>query len=101
MASINDPTIKSSLESRRQAASTNFALVRMYADDVRKAYEPFVQRNKEMVQALSIDLSPAALNSLSPAIDRAMADGVTLEQKLAAMQHPMDNIANGVSPIGP
>jgi hypothetical protein len=100
MESINDPTIKSSLESRRQAARSNFALVRMYADDVKKAYEPFVQRNKEMVKALSIDLSPAAINSLSAAIDQVLSDGANLKQKLAAMQHAMDNIANGVSPIG-
>lgn len=100
MESINDPTIKSSLESRRQAARSNFALVRMYADDVKKAYLPFVQRNKEMVKALSIDLSPAAINSLSAAIDQVLSDGMNLKQKLAAMQHAMDNIANGVSPIG-
>src|SRR4051794_28509359 len=100
MESITDPTIKSSLESRKSAARSNFALVRLYADDVRKAYDPFLLRNKEMVQALSIDLSPAGINSLSPAMDKITADGAALKQKLAAMQHAMDNIANGVSPIG-
>jgi len=100
MASIDDPTMKSSLESRRQAAATNYKLVRMYADDVRKAYEPFLQRNQQMVQALSIDLSPAALKSLAPSIDQINADSATLKQKIWLMQHAMDNIANGVSPIG-
>jgi hypothetical protein len=100
MASIDDPNIKSSLESRRQAASTNFKLVRMYADDVQKAYEPFLKRNKQMVDALSIDLSPAALSSLAPSINQITSDGAMLKQKLTAMQHAMDNIANGVSPIG-
>jgi hypothetical protein len=72
----------------------------MYADDARKAYEPCLRRNKEIVQALSIDLSPAAITSLGPAIDSVMADGNTLKMKLAAMQHALNNIANGVSPIG-
>jgi hypothetical protein len=100
MASVNDPMIRASLESRRDAVKTNFKLVQMYADDARKAYEPYLRRSKEIVQALSIDLSPAAVKSLGPAIDSVMADGDALRLKLAAMQHALDNIANGVSPIG-
>src|SRR5215204_46301 len=56
-------------KNRRQAARSNFDLVRMYADDVRKAYEPFMQRNKEMVKSLSIDLSPAGLFFFSRSVD--------------------------------
>jgi hypothetical protein len=100
MESVNDPMIRASLESRRDAVKTNFKLVRMYADDARKAYEPYLRRSKEIVQALAIDLSPATVKSLSPAIDSVMADGDALRLKLAAMQHALDNIANGVSPIG-
>src|SRR5678815_1532604 len=61
MESVKDPMIRASLESRREAVKTNFKLVKMYADDARKAYEPCLRRNKEIVQALSIDLSPAAV----------------------------------------
>ena len=100
MESVKDPMIRASLESRRDAVKTNFKLVKMYADDARKAYEPCLRRNKEIVQALSIDLSPAAITSLGPAIDSVMADGNTMKMKLAAMQHALNNIANGVSPIG-
>ena len=100
MESIKDPMIRASLESRRDAVKTNFKLIKLYADDARKAYEPCLRRNKEIVQALSIDLSPAAITSLTPAIDSVMADGNTMKMKLAAMQHALNNIANGVSPIG-
>jgi hypothetical protein len=100
MKSIKDPSIKASLESRRDAVRTNFKLIQMYADDVRKAYEPFLQGNRDIVQALSIDLSPAAMNSLAGSIDRVVADGQTLKQKIALMQIAMANIANGVSPLG-
>jgi len=100
MESVKDPMIRASLESRRDAVRTNYKLVQMYADDARKAYEPCLRRNKEIVQALSIDLSPAGIVSLGPAIDSVMADGTTLSMKLAAMQHALNNIANGVSPIG-
>jgi hypothetical protein len=100
MKSIKDPSIKSTLQSRQEAVRTNFALIRLYAEDVRKAYGPFVSGNKDIAQALSIDLSPAAAASLAPAMDRVAADGATLQQKLAAIEHALNNIANGISPIG-
>ena len=100
MKTIKDPTIKSTLDSRRQAVRTNFTLIQMYAEDARKAYGPFLQGNKDVVQALSIDLSPAALSSLSSSIDRVTADGKALDQRLWMMQRALDNIASGVSPLG-
>jgi hypothetical protein len=100
MKSISDPTMKASLQSRRDAVKTNFTLIQMYADDVRKAYEPFLSGNQQLVKALSIDLSPATVSGLSESMDRVTADGVTLLQKISMMQHALNNIANGLSPIG-
>ena len=100
MKTIKDPTIKASLESRREAVRTNFALMRMYADDVEKAYEPFLQGNNDMVQALSLDLSPAAITSLESAIDQVVAKGSALDQKLWLMQNALDNMGKGLSPLG-
>jgi hypothetical protein len=100
MSSIQDPTIKTSLESRRAAVRSNFKLVQMYAADARKAYEPFLRGNKDLVKALSIDLSPAAVSGLTPAIDRVLSDGNALRQRLAALDLALTNIANGISPLG-
>jgi len=100
MASIKDPTIKASLESRRDAVRTNFKLLKMYAQDARKAYDPFLRGNQEIVKALSIDLSPAAISGLAPSMDRITEQGKALKEKISAMQHAMDNMANGVSPLG-
>jgi hypothetical protein len=100
MKTIKDPTIKASVESRRDAVSTNFKLIQMYAEDARKAYEPFLQGNKDIVQALSIDLTPAAVSGLRASIDGVMAKGKALDDKLWSMEHALDNIANGLSPLG-
>ena len=100
METIQDPQIKSTLESRRQAVKSNYQLVQMYADDARKAYEPFLKGNQELVKAFSIDLSPAAVSSLAPSMDKVLADGQMLKQKIEALQHALDNITNGVSPLG-
>jgi hypothetical protein len=100
METFKDPTVKATLESRRQAVRSNFKLLTMYADDARKAYGPFLQGSREVSRALSIDLSPAAVTGLAPAMDRVALDGQALQERLAAVQRALGNIANGVSPIG-
>jgi hypothetical protein len=72
----------------------------MYADDARKAYDPFLSDNKDIVKALSIDLSPAALNGLKGSIDGAMAKGRALQERLVALKLALGNIERGVAPIG-
>jgi hypothetical protein len=99
METIQDPTVKASVESRREAVRTNYELVKMYASEARHAYEPFLQGNRDIIKALSIDLSPAARSSLGKAMDKTAADGKTLKQKIAAMQKALTNIAQGQSPV--
>ena len=96
---IEDPTIKASVESRREAVRTNYELVKMYPAEARNAYEPFLKGNQDIVKALSIDLSPAARSTLAASMDKTVADGNTLKQKIAAMQKALDNIAQGQSPV--
>lgn len=100
MDSIEDPAVKSSVESRREAVRTNYDQLKMYAQDARNAYEPFLKDNQDIVKALSMNLSPAAVSSLTASMDKTSADGKTLKQKIAAMQRAMDNMAKGQPPIG-
>ena len=100
MASIKDPAMKASLDDRRRAVQSNFAVARMYADDIRNAYEPFLRGNKDLLQALSIDLSPAAIAGLSPSMDRLDADGRKLQERIGAMQQALNNMATGEAPLG-
>ena len=99
MENVQDPQMKSTLEARREAVKTNYKLVRMYADDARKAYEPFLKGNQQLVQALSIDLSPPGVSSLAPSMDKVLADGQMLKQKIEALQRALSNIGHGVSPL--
>jgi hypothetical protein len=100
MATVKDPAIKATLEDRRRAVRSNFELLKLYAQDARKAYGPFLAGNKDIVQALTIDLSPAAIASLSESIDRVLLDGKALQERLAMMERALNNIAAGVSPLG-
>jgi chromosome segregation ATPase len=100
MDTMQDPTVKASAESRKEAIKNNYEQLRMYAEDARKAYDPFLQTNKDIVKALGVNLSPATLTSLQSSIADADAKGKTLKEKLAAFQHAMDNVAKGQPPIG-
>ena len=100
VAQMKDPAIKATMEQRREALPANYKLLMMYADDVRNAYGPFLTGNKDVVQALSLDMSPAAVSSLSPAIDGVLLNGKQLQQSLALMQIALNNMANGISPLG-
>jgi hypothetical protein len=99
MESIQDPTVKASVESRREAVRSNYDQLKTYAQDARNAYEPFLTDNQDIVKALSMNLSPAAVSGMASKFDRTAADGKTLKQKIAAMQRAMDNITKGQPPI--
>ena len=100
MKDITDAEIKASLQSRQDAVRQNFKLLQMYTDDARKAYQPFMNDNRQMVQGLSIDLSPSAVDGLGNVLDRVTTQGVALKQKIGLMQNAMDNIAQGKSALG-
>jgi len=100
MDKIQDPTLKSNMEARREAVKQNFAQVKAAAAEARQAYEPFIRGNKDIVQSLSVNLSPAMVPSLKPKMDQTTADGQVLKAKLAALQKQLDNIAHGQSASG-
>ena len=79
---------------------TNFNEVKSAAGEVRAAYGPFLSSLQQIQKALAIDMSPAALPGLKPAMDKARADGATLKQKLAAVQAELDQMQAGMSSTG-
>jgi hypothetical protein len=100
MDSISDPTVKATAESRKAAVASNYDQLKMYAQDARSAFDTYLKGNQDIVKALQLNLSPAAVSDLSKSMDKTKADGAALKQKIAAMQHAMDNIAKGEAPIG-
>jgi hypothetical protein len=100
MESVQDSTVRTTLESRRNAVRSNYEQAKTYAQDARKAYETFLTDNQDIVKALSINLSPAAVSELSAKMDRTAAAGQALKQKIAAMQQAMDNMAKGQPSVG-
>ena len=84
------------MEARRDAVRQNFAAVRAAAAEARQAYEPFIRGNKDLVQSMSINLTPALIPTLSPAMEQTRANGQVLKAKISALQKQLDNIAQGL-----
>ena len=97
---MQDPTIRAGLTERREAVRNNFENVRNSAQAARDAYEPYMAQLKEIQRALAIDLTPHNVSAMRPAIDKALQQGQSLKQKLAAMQMELDKIMRGTSPSG-
>ena len=100
VSEMNDPTIKASLDQRRAAVSAKFDRVRAGAQPTRQAYDAYMAQLQEIRKALAVDLSPAALPGLKPAMDKARAQGQTLKQNLASMQRELDDMLKGISASG-
>jgi hypothetical protein len=55
---------------------------------------------QEIKRALSIDLSPAAVQSLRPTFDKAKSKGLTVNEKLDALDKELTEVMGGMSPKG-
>jgi len=96
MDKMNDPSIRASLASRREAVRANFEQIRTASQGARDAYQPYMAKLQEIQKALSIDLSPSAVPGLKPAIDAANVQGRTLKARLADVQAGLDRIQAGL-----
>lgn len=100
MATVKDPTLKSTLEQRRESVKSNYDKVRAAGQAARDAYDPFVAKLDEIQKTLSIDLTPQTVTSIRPVIDSARKDGQTLKDRLGALQAELNRIEAGLSPTG-
>ena len=100
MAEITDPSVKGTMEGRQDAVKANYSAICASADDVKAAYDTFLQDHKAIQQALSVNLSQATVASLKRTFDRTHADGAALKAKMATMQKRMESIETGAPMAG-
>ena len=97
MATLTDPQLMSTLEQRRAAVTANYEQVRSAGQEVRDAYQPFIDRLMQIEKTLSIDLTRETVEGITPTLQQAHADAETLKQKLAAMQDQLKRIEDGLA----
>lgn len=98
MAKVTNPDLKAAAESRASKVRGRYATISAKAQDVRAAYQPFIKDLKELQTYLSNDLTAPAVQAAKPAFDKAKSSGQVLNQKLAALQQELDDVASEMSP---
>jgi chromosome segregation ATPase len=101
MSKLTDPNLKSTLEQRRAAVSANFDKVKAAAAGVKDAYQPFMAQLGEVQKTLAVDLTPQTVAGIKPTLDKAVASGQNLKQKIAALQGELNAIESGLSSAVP
>lgn len=98
--SINDPAIRQASAERRNDIRANYEKVTALAEEIRAAYTPFLQHLQEVQKALSLDLTPAGVSAIAPAMASAKRDGETLMRKLDALGVELRKFTETMSPTG-
>jgi len=97
---FQSPELREGMQQRRESVRENFTKIRTAAQSAREAYTPFLRNLQEIERALANDLTPAAVRTIQPAIDKSKADGEVLKQRLAALDAELDRVAGEMSTAG-
>jgi chromosome segregation ATPase len=97
MAAVTDPTLKAAAEARAAKVRDRFATIQNRSQDIREAYQPYIQQLKEIQVYLSNDLTPASVKAGAPAFTKAKTAGENLKAKIAAGQAELDSVTGEMS----
>jgi chromosome segregation ATPase len=98
LETIENPEVRASLEQRRAKIRDDFDKIKATAQGVRDAYKPFLSDLKEIQKGLSLDLSPAGVTGMKPAMAKAKTEGQTLKQEISELQTELASIAGQMGP---
>ena len=94
---VQNPEVQASLAERMKAIRANFEDVQNAANGVRLAYQPLMRDLRDLQKALALDLNPAGVSALQPALDRARSEAITLKDEIAELQAELTEIAGSMS----
>ena len=97
MDQISSPELRAGASERRAKVQANFDQITASARATGDAYRPYLQNLQEIQKALANDLTPAGVDAARTAIDKAKAQGETVQQKLDALIAELDQVGGSMS----
>ena len=90
---VSTPELQAQATERRQAVRENYDRLRDAARAMNTAYDPFLTQLRDIQATLSLDLTPAGIDSAKPAIDAARQSAQNLKQQISAFVQEIDQVA--------
>lgn len=100
MEQVSSPELRAGAAARRQGIKENYDQIVSTGQAVRDAYQPFIKNLQDIQRALASDLTPAGVEAARGAIDKAKAEGTTLNQRIDAAIAQLDEVSGGMSSSG-
>ena len=100
MEQVSSPELRAGAAERRQRVKASFDQVTTTGGSVRQAYEPFLKDLQDIQRALASDLTPGGVTAAKGAMDKAKAEGVTLNERIDALIAELDHISAGMTGAG-
>jgi len=98
---VQDPAVRASLQQRKEKIASAFSQIQADAAAVRDLYIPLLNQTSEIQRLLALDLTPAGVNAMKPALDAAKANAVALNSKIAALRGTLVSIGGSMGAPAP
>ncbi len=101
MATIASPDIRARSEARKAAVMASLAQVQTEYQQTKASFNPFLADLEDIDKALSLDLTPAGVDSLADEARKANAQGADLIKSLDALTTDFRDLGAKLSPLTP
>lgn len=98
IASIRNEDLRSSIAERQEELQERFRAMLTEFEDLRSYYRPLARRLNDIETALANDLTPAGLDVVRPAVERAYEDAEEVRDALNQAAAEFSDIAAELSP---
>jgi len=101
MATISNPDIRARSEARKATVLASLAQVQAQYQQTKASYTPFISDMQDIDKALSLDLTPAGVDSLKSVAAQANSHGVDLIKALDSLTTDFRDLGAKMSPLTP
>lgn len=95
---LSDPTLRQTVQSRRDQVLTNFDSLTNNADTLQTAYKKYIANLDQIKVFLKNALTPESVPRIGPAIQTAKADGESLKAAVQAYQAALNSTSSAIRP---
>jgi len=98
VSQVSDPTLRATAQQRAAKVQGRYVMISAKAQTAQAAYQPYIRDLKDVQTFLSMDLTPAGIQTAGPVFQKARTDGQVLRQKIDDLSAELDSVASQLAP---